>query len=132
MKKNVGIIVLSGALLSMTACGPTIDSFKYMVTGKGAEAPARTIDAAKEQFKDETLVIGQSTESDLKAVLGSPAEIRKESGNSVYVYTKNVSTKGVSTDVGTTYAAMYTIGKNGKLLDKQYTAGAMGNPLTGR
>jgi len=132
MKKNLEILVLMGSFLLLTACGPTISSFKYMITGKGDEAPARTIDAAKEQFKDESLVVGQSTESDLKAALGSPAEIRKENGNSVYVYMKNISTKGVSVDVGTTYTAMYTIGKNGKLLEKQYAASAMGNPLTGR
>jgi hypothetical protein len=116
----------------MIGCGPMFDSLKYMTTGKGAEVPARTIDAAKEQFKDESMVVGQSTENDLKSLLGSPSEIRKEDGNNIYVYTKNVSTKGVSADVGTTYHASYSFGKNGKLKDKQYKASAMGNPLTGQ
>lgn len=128
----VGRTTLSCILLSLIGCGPTISSFKYMITGKGAEPPARTIDAAKEQFKDEGLVVGQSTEKDLKSLLGSPSDIRKEGGDSIYVYTKNVTTKGVSVEVGTTYVASYTFGKNGKLKDRQYKANAMGNPLTGQ
>ncbi len=125
-------IALHCILLSMIGCGPMFDSLKYMTTGKGGEAPARTIDAAREQFKDESMVVGQSTENDLKSLLGSPSEIRKVDGNNIYVYTKNVSTVGVSADVGTTYLASYYFGKDGKLKDKQYKASAMGNPLTGQ
>jgi hypothetical protein len=118
-------------LLVLAGCAPTIDSFRYMATGKGAEPPVRTIEAAQAQFNDASLVIGQSTESNLKALLGSPSEIRKAGDNSVHVYLKSVSTQGVSVDVGTTYVAMYSFGKNGKLNGKEYVARPMGNPLTG-
>ncbi len=103
-----------------------------MLTGKQGEPPPRTIEAAQAQFNDGNLVIGQSTEADLKALLGSPAEIKKVDGNKVHVYMKNVSTQGVSVDVGTTYIASYTFNKNGKLADKEYAARPMGNPLTGQ
>lgn len=123
---------LSVILLSTFACGPMIDSLKYMATGKEGEVPPRTMDAAKAQFKDDGLMVGNSTETDLKALLGSPSEIRKVDGNIVHIYLKNVSTKGVSVDVGTTYTAMYTFTKDGKLKDKTYAAAAMGNALANR
>ncbi|MCI0561181.1 MAG: hypothetical protein MN733_22065 [Nitrososphaera sp.] len=98
-----------------------------------AQAPPITIEAAQAQFNDASLVVGQSTEADLKSLLGSPAEIKKEDGNKVHIYIKNVHTQGVSfTDVGTTYVALYSFDKNGTLVDKQYAARPMGNPLTGQ
>lgn len=125
-------IAISAILFSTFACGPMIDSLKYMATGKEGEVPPRTMEAAKAQFKDDDLKVGSSTENDLKALLGSPAEVRKVDGNIAHIYLKNVSTKGVSVDVGTIYTAIYTFAKDGKLKDKTYTAAAMGNALTNR
>jgi hypothetical protein len=47
----------------------------------------------------------------------------------VYIYAVNETTKGVSVDVGTTYIAKYTFDGKGKLVDKQYLARPMNNPL---
>lgn len=131
MNNFIGRIVQIGIVVALAGCAPTIDSFRYMATGKGAEPPTRTIAAAKAQFNDASLVVGQSTEGNLKELMGSPSEIRKGGDNAVHVYVKNVSTQGVSVDVGTAYIAMYSFGKNGKLSGKEYAARPMGNPLTG-
>jgi hypothetical protein len=108
---------------------PVIESYKYMITGKEGAPPPRTIDAAKSNFNDSSLVIGNATESNLQALLGSPAEINKDQGQKVYIYTVNEATKGVSVDVGTTYIAKYTFDGKGHLADKQYLARPMSNPL---
>lgn len=117
-------------LIAIAGCTPTIDSFRYMVTGKGAEPPARTVEAAQAQFNDAVLIVGQSNEANVKALLGSPFEIRKTGDTYQYVYLKAVSTQGVSVDVGTNYIATYSFGKTGKLMGKEYTARPMNNPLT--
>ena len=107
-----------------------MEGYKYMLTGKEGEPPPRTIEAAQAQFNDGKLVIGKSSEANFKTLLGSPSEIKKVDGKKVYVYLKNVATKGVGVYVGTTYVAAYTFNKAGMLLDKDYSARPMGNPLT--
>ena len=132
MNGIVKISLVVGFVVLIAGCAPVIESYKYILTGKQAEPPPRTIEAAQAQFNDGNLVIGQSAEANLKALLGSPAEIKKVDGKKVHVYMKNVSTQGVSVDVGTTYIASYTFNKSGKLVDKDYAARPMGNPLTGQ
>lgn len=122
------------ALLFIVIAGgcAAVDGYKYALTGKQAEPPPRTIEAAQAQFNDSGLVIAKSTEADIKTLLGSPSEIKKEGTNKIYIYMKNVSTKGVSVDVGTIYVASYTFNSSGKLSDKEYVARPMSNPLTGK
>jgi hypothetical protein len=132
MKRIVKETLVVGIVVFLTGCAPVTDSYKYMLTGKEGEPPPRTIEAAQAQFNDGKLVVGQSSEANLKTLLGSPAEIKKMNGKRVHVYMKNVSTQGVSVDVGTTYIASYTFNKAGKLVDKDYVARPMGNPLTGQ
>jgi len=131
MKKNiiVYLILTSGMLLIAGCFGEVGSSFKYMVTGEEGTPPPRTIDAAKAQFNDAELMIGRSTESDIKRILGSPMEIKKTRGSRVYVYLKSITTVGVSTDVGTNYIASYTINSRGRLSSKDYKARPMANPL---
>ena len=130
MKDILKMLPVFCIVVLIAGCG-AIEGYKYMCTGKEGVPPPRTIQAAQAQFNDGNLLIGQSSEANLKTLLGSPAEIKKVGGKKVYFYMKNVSTQGVSAEAGTTYIASYTFNKTGKLLDKDYAARPMGNPLTG-
>lgn len=125
------LIFTSCILLTIVGCGTEMGkSYEYLFTGKQGTPPPRTIDATKVQFKnDKALIIGKSTELDIKNVMGSPAEIQKNRGKKVYVYLKSVETSGVSVDVGTNYIAKYTVSSNGRLASKDYKAIPMNNPL---
>jgi hypothetical protein len=95
-----------------------------------ASTPPRTIDAARAEYPADSLRIGEATKSQIQAVQGSPAEIRKlPNGEEVYIYITNKQTLGISVDVGTTYIAEFTFDAAGKLKDKNYRAVLMGNPL---
>lgn len=125
MKK---IILAALTLIALTGCG-AIEGHKYLFTGQEGTPPPRTITAAKEKFNDEKLVIGKTTEADIKRLFGSPSSLKNRNGTKVYSYVKSVSTKGISTDPGTVYLAEYTFAKNGKLSQSNYSARPMSNPL---
>ncbi|BAW79704.1 hypothetical protein TAO_0334 [Candidatus Nitrosoglobus terrae] len=125
MKTFIRILAVMGVIAGLAGC-PQIDSYKYMAFDEKGEAAPRTIEAAKARFKDKTLVVGQTTKDDLRKLLGTPETLRAdEKGRQIYVYVKNVRTKGFSEQMGTTYIARYTLDAEGILFDKQYWAQPM-------
>jgi hypothetical protein len=125
MKK---IILAVLTLIAITGCG-AIEGHKYLFTGKEGTPPPRTITAAKAKFNDDNLIIGKTTEADIKRIFGSPSSLKNKNGMKVYSYVKSVGTKGISSDPGTIYLAEYTFAKNGKLSQSNYSARPMRNPL---
>ena len=92
--------------------------------------PPRTIESTQQEFNDQGFVPGKTTVADMKAVLGSPAEIKKDAnGDKTYVYIKNRYSSGVTVDVGTAYVARYTFDSNGLFKEKNLLARPMSNPL---
>jgi len=122
------LMIVFFTLVAITGCG-AVEGHKFLFTGTEGTAPPRTINAAKAQFNDNNLVIGKTTESDIKRLFGSPSSLKNKQGMKVYSYVKTVKTKGISSDPGTVYLAEYTISKNGKLNRSNYSAKPMNNPL---
>ena len=125
MKKLILVLFTLGAI---TGCG-AIEGHKYLFTGEEGTPPPRTTAAAKSIFNDEKLVIGETTEADIKRLFGSPSSLKNRNGMKVYSYVKSISTKGISSDPGTVYLAEYSFAKNGKLSQSDYSAQPMRNPL---
>lgn len=95
-----------------------------------AVIPPRTIESAQQQYNDQSFVPGKTTVAEMQTVLGSPAEIKKETnGDKTYVYIKNIYSTGVTVDVGTSYVGEYTFDSNGLFKEKNLLARPMSNPL---
>lgn len=122
------LILVLFTLAAITGCG-AIEGHKHLFTGTEGTAPPRTIAAAKTKFNDEKIIIGKTTEADIKKLFGSPSSLKNRNGMKVYSYVKSVNTKGISSDPGTVYLAEYTFAKNGTLSQSDYSARPMRNPL---
>lgn len=122
------IILVFVTLFAISGCG-AIEGHKYLFSGIEGTAPPRTIAAAKSNYSDDKLIIGHTTEADIKRLFGSPSSLIKRDGKKVYSYVKSVNTKGISSDPGTVYMAEYTFAKNGTLSQSNYSTKPMSNPL---
>ncbi|CAB1274403.1 hypothetical protein [Candidatus Nitrosacidococcus tergens] len=126
MKKFIFTFIIVSSVSLLAGC-PQIDSYKYMAFGMEDELPPRTEEAARAQFKDSNLIYHETTESDVRKLLGTPDKIEEEEEHTVYQYTKDVPVEGHwSNDQGTTYVVKYEFDTEGKLVDKEYATRPMG------
>lgn len=94
----------------------------------------RTVDAAKAKFDNGSFVLGETTQENVRATLGSPNQIDdlNDGGEQwTYIKTEEVGLLTVTTDTGTNYMAEYTFDTDGILQDTAYRAEPLGNALTG-
>ena len=92
----------------------------------------RTVDEAKRQFDQGLFIIGKTTQTEVQKKLGSPNEIKKkEDGHALYIYVKSVEVNimAITSDIGTNYTAEYLFDSKGVLLDSNYRAMPMANPM---
>ena len=92
----------------------------------------RTVDEAKRQFDQGQFMVGKTTQTEVQNKLGSPNEIKKkEDGRALYIYVKSVEVNimAITSDIGTNYTAEYLFDSKGVLLDSNYRAMPMANPM---